>query len=141
MKTPSDFWHERVEPAYNDQFLLPEADFPHYINSKIDLDFCGEKRTVKELNNCLEKFWKAFNLLLYNYRRSGQNDASFKQFLRVNGSDFNSKKKKMLFTADFCFVFGTEHENVRFLSLMTRTADGEGFAGRESGLGVYDWKV
>lgn len=49
--------------------------------------------------------------------------------------------EKILSVVAFCFGVGTEHENVRLLSLIARTAYGEGFAGRESGLGVLDWKA
>lgn len=139
-KKPGDFWKQHVEPSYNDPFVLPVENFPQYIDEEIDLSFSGDERTASQLSNCLERFQKGFNLILNNYRRSGQNNASFEQFLRTNGSDFMAMKTKMLLVAAFAFGVGTENENVRLLSLMTRTADEDGFAGRESGLGNYDWK-
>lgn len=47
----------------------------------------------------------------------------------------------MLLIVNFCFGVGRDHENARHLLLSTRTADIEGFTGRESGLGVFEWNA
>lgn len=124
---------------FNYPFVTPAVSFPTYISCTVTLTFSGVPSTGVQLLDKYQNIKNRFNIVLNSYRRSVQNEESFEQFKRAGGSDFDSLCTQKLLLSAFVFGAATRHENPRIISLLWRSVDERGYAGKEAGLGSYYW--
>eukprot|EP00737_Agarophyton_chilense_P002670 gb/GEZJ01003065.1/.p1 GENE.gb/GEZJ01003065.1/~~gb/GEZJ01003065.1/.p1 ORF type:complete len:258 (-),score=37.13 gb/GEZJ01003065.1/:671-1444(-) len=139
---PADEWVYVIEKRYNDASLRPRGA----LEFLFDEPNCPEPppschRPGAYLSSVLNGFPTSSSLPFSNYKRNGQNNHNFKEFMDEGGKKcykLSVRDRKRVIVRAFILGLGSESEDYEILRASETTTDYSGSIGHEGGEGQFD---
>lgn len=121
-----DFWVDTVEPAFNQDLDGPKLDFKDICPFVDPTTLPQVERSGKKLEIVYASFRSMFQRLYRDYKKSGQNNPDWDEFLRCRNISWDSAACRQLRMFGCICNIGSNQEDSDFISVFVKTMPATG---------------